>query len=1001
MPSRKRSRDVSDVDGEEVEFESASSSFRHQASTKRSRVTLARENGGSVVSDDEDEANGILDQDYSEDSPPPIPSHIDAEERDDDALELQATQWVAKQMREFQDNRASEQGVIEEVFCRNFMCHSKLRIKLGPLINFIIGHNGSGKSAVLTALTMCLGGKASSTNRGASLKNLIKEGEDSATLSVKIKNQGDGAFKHDLYGNSIIVERNFTRNGTSGFKLKSANDRIITTKKSELDDVLDFFAFQLDNPINVLTQDMARQFLSNSSPSDKYKFFIRGTQLEVLDADYKLMEEYLDSIEAKLYSRTEDIEELKRKEEEAEREKKRSERTDTIIQKIEALGRQHAWAQVEEQEEILDRYRNSVQMAIQTIQDKTDEAQAVEGVYEGHNQSYEAGRRMVEEQQEQLTPLTNAHEQVKEIFDKVKDELLEKQSEERVVRENMRSLKKTAVQLEADVRKEQTRLAEAEGPEHLQRVQDLENLEAAVEQKRQEQIDHGNGLTELDSAKADAEKELEQGKQRQEQAKEALDRAENSLRSLEQNQGRQFAGYRPNMENLVRAVSRETRWRSKPVGPMGNHIRIKKPEWTSQIERMLGGNLEAFIVTCKEDQALLSDIMTRVKCSCSIFISHATRLDITGKEPAEGIDTVLRILHIDNDLVRNSLIINQSAEQVALVPDRDEAHAFMYEGEKPRNVKATLAFTGRDNRSAVRFEFSGRGDAKSSHVQAWDRHARMKTDIEDQARMQREWRAQAHRALQEATDNVRGLRNTLEKTKQGITRFDRRTKELKAHYQQAQEAVEQKRSEIENNLPEEGVLQELENQLRQGKDDLQADEQSYEDMIRAKDDLNDTQRQNKIQLDAAQRQLDEGKRQVENAKKRFEKLDAARTKALQEKNLALEEVDAANRQKDQLEAKADTQQGVVDSFIQDAERVCRRIPIDEGLTVKTIDERIDKFINERRRAEAEAGGTKEDLLAAWHKAKLEYEEAKAQTETMQKLAKVRDRTTIHHHHTEC
>ena len=52
--------------------------------------------------------------------------------------------------------------------------------------------------------------------------------------------------------------------------------------------------------MNVLTQDMARQFLSNSSPSDKYKFFIRGTQLEVLDADYKLMEEHLDSINAKL-----------------------------------------------------------------------------------------------------------------------------------------------------------------------------------------------------------------------------------------------------------------------------------------------------------------------------------------------------------------------------------------------------------------------------------------------------------------------------------------------------------------------------------------------------------------------------------------------------------------------------------------------------------------------------------------------------------------------------
>lgn len=40
------------------------------------------------------------------------------------------------------------------------------------------GSNGSGKSAVLTAITICLGGKATATNRGQSLKSFIKEGEE-------------------------------------------------------------------------------------------------------------------------------------------------------------------------------------------------------------------------------------------------------------------------------------------------------------------------------------------------------------------------------------------------------------------------------------------------------------------------------------------------------------------------------------------------------------------------------------------------------------------------------------------------------------------------------------------------------------------------------------------------------------------------------------------------------------------------------------------------------
>lgn len=76
------------------------------------------------------------------------------------------------------DNMPAEHGIIESVTCTNFMCHAKLHVPLGPLINFIIGHNGSGKSAVLTALTLCLGAKASSTNRGQNLKSFVKEGQE-------------------------------------------------------------------------------------------------------------------------------------------------------------------------------------------------------------------------------------------------------------------------------------------------------------------------------------------------------------------------------------------------------------------------------------------------------------------------------------------------------------------------------------------------------------------------------------------------------------------------------------------------------------------------------------------------------------------------------------------------------------------------------------------------------------------------------------------------------
>ena len=106
-------------------------------------------------------------------------SDISQQASDDEDFIEQATQFVTKQKTlPNAMNAPANNGIIESVTMSNFMCHDFLTIRLGPLINFIIGHNGSGKSAILTAITICLGGKATATNRGGSLKSFIKNGQE-------------------------------------------------------------------------------------------------------------------------------------------------------------------------------------------------------------------------------------------------------------------------------------------------------------------------------------------------------------------------------------------------------------------------------------------------------------------------------------------------------------------------------------------------------------------------------------------------------------------------------------------------------------------------------------------------------------------------------------------------------------------------------------------------------------------------------------------------------
>ena len=249
-------------------------------------------------------------------------------------------------------NVPAEHGILERVECYNFMCHDHFNVELGPLINFIVGKNGSGKSAILTAIVLCLGGKAAATNRGQSLKSFIKEGKENGTIIVRIKNRGDGAYLPDDFGKTIIVERHFSRSGASGFKIKAENGRIVSQKKADLDSITDYFSLQIDNPMNVLSQDMARQFLSTSSPAEKYKFFVKGVQLEQLDQDYRLIEESVDGMEEKLRQQEEDLVNLENRKNEAKKKLEMSDKQNSLRDKLRNIRSQMAWAQVEEQEKV-------------------------------------------------------------------------------------------------------------------------------------------------------------------------------------------------------------------------------------------------------------------------------------------------------------------------------------------------------------------------------------------------------------------------------------------------------------------------------------------------------------------------------------------------------------------------------------------------------------------------------------------------------------------------
>ena len=135
--------------------------------------------------------------------------------------------------------RPAEAGVIRRVYVENFMCHRKLTVDLCRNVNFIYGQNGSGKSAILAAVQICLGAGARRTHRARNLRELVRKeaGRNCAGARVRVTvlNRGDDGYRHDVYGESITVERCISLGGGyNGYRLLDEDGNVKSQSKKDL-----------------------------------------------------------------------------------------------------------------------------------------------------------------------------------------------------------------------------------------------------------------------------------------------------------------------------------------------------------------------------------------------------------------------------------------------------------------------------------------------------------------------------------------------------------------------------------------------------------------------------------------------------------------------------------------------------------------------------------------------------------------------------------------------
>jgi chromosome segregation ATPase len=364
---------------------------------------------------------------------------------------------------------------------------------------------------------------------------------------------------------------------------------------------------------------------------------------------------------------------------------------------------------------------------------------------------------------------------------------------------------------------------------------------------------------------------------------------------------------------------------------------------------------------------------------CQVAIVNHEPLDTTSHEPDPQYDTILRVLDIENELIKKHLIISQGIDQSILVPNRSDAMRIMFDGPKPRNVRQCFCINDQKRGWGLRLGYMGRQgqNREISPVKPPQGKPRMKTDIESQIAFQKETLSQLERERNSFENEFRQIEESLSRCSQTITARKRDFEKLRITLQRAEQRVDDLNAELDSFNVEDGRLDGLRQSLAEVEQEKKIVEESYGNMALEKDNLNKKSAEKKRELTAVKERLEEHEIKLRKIQQKRKSLDHVRKLALTEKNLAITQIEELRQEKERTIRKYEQQAAHVADFITQASKVCDRIPVDPGNTPAVLDAKLNKLNQQLRTYQKKQGGTDQEIHDAALEAERVYEAAKA------------------------
>ncbi len=388
----------------------------------------------------------------------------------------------------------------------------------------------------------------------------------------------------------------------------------MTTKKQELDNIVEQFNIQVENPVCFLNQETSKHFLNSSNTGDKYKLFMKASQLEAMkqlqeqigretQISQSLIEEkesFLPMLEADLF-KAEDL-------------YKKCQSVDKLRDKQRRLMREHVWAVVIEAEkelEVVQREKNKIIKSKEKMTEKINEAKAA---YQACLPEFEKAKANVASQSKASDELTARGQGVEAEFKHVsaqyKSTLLDIKKQEsqiekktknkdEIVKKLNEEKKNSRIDYEEEKRNKETKLTEIKGK--LKETVELEKLKTQEVMGYKSSIDQNTKkISDLNFAVTDNERTIKN-----------LNSDIEKFAKAKSDQLVRFGEFMPNLVGEVVRLSQAGTFKQKPLGPIGMFLQPKEDKWALAIEQCIGGTLMAFVCGNYDDEKLMHQLIAK------------------------------------------------------------------------------------------------------------------------------------------------------------------------------------------------------------------------------------------------------------------------------------------------------------------------------------------------------------------------------------------------------